>query len=268
MAGELVGKVALVTGGGRGIGRAIALKYAEAGAAVGVTARSAAELDETARLIRDQGGRVLALAGDVSSPADVTRVCDAVERDLGPISLLMNNAGNTGPFGPAWEVDADAWWQTQEIHLRGSFMYAHRLIPGMIERGGGRVIFMASGAGTRINPNYSSYSVAKAAMIRLAETIAAEGREHGLICFPMSPGLVITELAEVVLRNADAHRWNSGFVERLTNEKAAGRFNDSMAKVTDLALLLASGEADALSGKHLTPADDVRAMIKEARASA
>jgi NAD(P)-dependent dehydrogenase (short-subunit alcohol dehydrogenase family) len=176
----------------------------------------------------------------------------------------MNNAGTTGPFGPIWEVDPEDWWHTLEIHLRGSFLFTNRIVPGMIERGGGCVINMVSGAGIRPNPNFSGYGVAKTAMIRLSETMAIEGKEHGIISFAMSPGLVITELAEHTMRSADAQRWRPEFVERLANEKVADVYDDSLATVTRLALILASGEADALSGQHLNPTDDVAALLKQA----
>jgi NAD(P)-dependent dehydrogenase (short-subunit alcohol dehydrogenase family) len=106
--------------------------------------------------------------------------------------------------------------------------------------------------------------VAKAAQIRLAETLAVEGKEHGLIAFAMSPGLVITELAEHTMRSPDAQRWNKDFVDRLSSEKGADNFETSMAKVTELALTLASGRADILTGQHLSPADDVEALLKQA----
>lgn len=264
MAGELSGKVALVTGGGRGIGRGIALKYAEAGAAVAITARSLDQLEETASQVRAIGGKVIVLQGDVSDPASVADVCARTERELGPVDVLMNNAGTTGPYGPIWAVDADDWWHTLEIHLRGSFMFTREIVPGMVARGGGRVINMVSGAGVRPNPNFSGYGVAKTAMIRLSETLALEGKEFGIISFAMSPGLVITELAESTMRDPGAQRWRPEFVERLTNEKAAGNYDESLALVTRLALHLADGTADAMTGHHFNPTDDVVAMVKAA----
>ena len=264
MANELAGQVALVTGGGRGIGRAIALEYAAAGARIAITARSADQLDETVALVKGQGGTIISIPGDVSDPASVADVCGVVERELGPVTVLMNNAGTTGPFGPLWEVDAYDWWHTLEIHLRGSFLFINRIVPGMIERGSGRVINMVSGAGIAPRPNFSGYGIAKAAQIRLAETLAVEGKEHGLIAFAMSPGLVITELAEHTMRSADAQKWNREFVDRLSSEKSADNYETSMAKVTELALTLASGRADRLSGQHLGPSDDVEALLKQA----
>src|SRR4051794_36528477 len=117
MANELAGKVALVTGGGRGIGRAIALRFAEAGAAVGITSRTAEQVDETAALLREIGAKFVAVTGDVSKAEDVRRVVEATESELGPVDVLVNNAGITGPYGPIWEVDAEHWLYTQQVHL-------------------------------------------------------------------------------------------------------------------------------------------------------
>lgn len=261
MAGELEGQVALITGGGRGIGRGIAIKYAEAGAKVAITSRSANQLEETAELVRAAGGEVLVVPGDVSDPASVAEVCDATEKAFGTVTVVMNNAGVNGPYGPMWEVDADDWWHTQEIHLRGAHLFTHRLVPPMIARGGGRVINMVSGAGVRPNPNFSGYGVAKTAMIRMSETLALEGKEYGIIAFAMSPGLVITELAETAMRDAGAQRWRPEFVDRLQKEKAADNYDASMKLVTDLAIKLAAGVADSLSGYHFNPTDDVEALV-------
>lgn len=266
MAGELQGQVAIVTGGGRGIGRAIALRYAEAGAAVTVTARSAGQLEETASLIRAAGGKVLAIPGDVSAPASVRDVCARTEQELGPVTVVMNNAGITGPYGPVWLVDPEYWWQTLEVHLRGAFLYTHELVPSMIERGGGRVINMVSGAGVRPNPNFSGYGVAKTAMIRLSETLALEGKDHGIMSFAMSPGLVYTELAESTINDPGAQRWRPEFVARLIEDREHGDLEGKMALVTTLAVQLASGAADPLTGRHFNPGDDVDAMVKEAAA--
>jgi NAD(P)-dependent dehydrogenase (short-subunit alcohol dehydrogenase family) len=118
--GELLGQVAIVTGGGRGLGQAIAQSLAEAGARVVVAARSAAQLAETVALIEQQGGQALAFEMDVTDQETVQRVVAAVEQTLGPVDLLVNNAGVATPFGPIWEVDADEWWRCLDINLRDS----------------------------------------------------------------------------------------------------------------------------------------------------
>lgn len=264
MADELKGRVALVTGGGRGIGRAIALAFAEAGAAVAITSRTPEQVEETATLLRDRGAPYVALPGDVSLPHDVKRVVDATERELGPVGVLVNNAGITGPYGPVWEVDAEHWLYTQQVHLGGAFLFTHAVMPAMIKNGGGRIITVVSGAGLAVRPYFSAYAVTKAAQIRFMEHVAAEGKEHGVIAFPMSPGLVYTELAASTIRDPAAQKWMPQFVERLNNSMDPDLIETSMSAVTDFALALASGRADALSGRHISPADDLEVLLREA----
>ena len=131
---DLSGQVAIVTGGGRGLGRAYALRLAQAGAAVAVVARSSDQLAETVRLIELEGGRALALTADVSDRAAVQGVVAEVEERLGPVDLLVNNAGVAGPTVPAWEAEPNDWWRCLEINLGGPYLCARTVLPGMIER--------------------------------------------------------------------------------------------------------------------------------------
>jgi NAD(P)-dependent dehydrogenase (short-subunit alcohol dehydrogenase family) len=267
MANELSGKVALVTGGGRGIGRAIALRFAEAGAAVAITSRTAEQVDESAALLREAGAKFVATTGDVSKLEDVRRVIDATERELGPVDVLVNNAGITGPYGPIWEVDAEHWLYTQQVHLGGAFLFSNAVLPGMIERGGGRIITVVSGAGLAVRPFFSGYAVTKAAQIRFMEHVAAEAGDRGVVGFAMSPGLVYTELAASTVRDPAAQKWMPQFVERLNNATDPDLVETSMSAVTDLALALAAGRADVLNGQHVSPADDLDALIEKASVS-
>src|SRR5271170_7332764 len=123
MAGKLEGQTALVTGAGRGFGKAIALGLAAEGAAVTVTARSKNQLDATAAEMEAAGGRALAVAGDVTNREDVARVAAAAEKKFGPLTILVNNAGVTGPFGPAWLADPDEWWAAQAVIVRGTLLF-------------------------------------------------------------------------------------------------------------------------------------------------
>src|SRR4051794_37121281 len=166
---DLSGQVAVVTGGGRGIGRALALALSAAGASVAVVARSEDQIAETAGRIRESGGRALAIAADVADPGADGRMAEEVERALGPVDLLVNNAGDSGPLGPIAEADADRWWRCQEVNLRGPFVCARAFLPGMIARGRGRIVNVASGAGTQSIPYLSAYVVGKTALIRLTE---------------------------------------------------------------------------------------------------
>src|SRR5208337_271474 len=119
----------IVTGAGRGLGRASALALARAGARVGVAARSGEQLAETVRGVRAAGGEALAVVADVSDAASVERMAREVERTLGPVDLLVNNAGTAGPLGPMWEADPGDWWHSIEVNLRGPYLCSHALLP-------------------------------------------------------------------------------------------------------------------------------------------
>src|SRR5579871_6800071 len=170
---------ALVTGGGRGIGRSIALALTQAGWSVAITARSADELNETVALSR---GRMLALPADITEPTQVHALVERAERELGPIDLLVNNAGMAGPF---WENDPAEWWRNQEVNLRAPMLCCREIVPGMIARKAGRIINVASGAGCQPFPELSAYVVSKTALIRFSEQLAFELAPHGISVFPI-----------------------------------------------------------------------------------
>ncbi len=203
---ELAGQVAVVTGGGRGFGRAIAVALAEAGAAVGVTARTLAQLDETVDAIKNVGGSALAIRGDVRVRHDVEVARREIEDAFGPVTLAVSNAGVSWPFGPLSVADPDRWWEAHAIHLRGALNCITTFVPGMIERREGRVIVVSSGSATRIRPNHSGYSVPKNAQNRLVEHLAEEARSHDVFAWSITPGEVVTELAETTMGDPDAQK--------------------------------------------------------------
>jgi len=250
-------KVALVTGGGRGLGRAFAIALARKGMSVAVAARSVNELDETVRIIHSEGHGAMAIPADVTLRADVQSMVDTVEETLGPIDLLVNNAGSGPPFGPTWEQDADEWWRTVETNLKGPFLCCNAVLPRMIERKQGRIINVASGAGTRSIPYMSAYVTSKAAVIRFTEVLADEVRTHGISVFAIQPGTVRTAMAEELLRSEACQRWLPWF-KSIFDE---GRDDQPDAGV-ELVLYLASGAADTLSGRFFcapgTPGDIAR----------
>src|SRR4051812_45591159 len=140
---DITGRVAIVTGGGRGIGRAIGLGLASAGASVAVVARSGDQIAETVEEIAQAGGRAFAVPAGVSDPESVGRMVREVERALEPVDLLVNNAGVSGPLGPIDETDADEWWRCQEANLRGPLLCARAALPGMVARRLGRIVNIA-----------------------------------------------------------------------------------------------------------------------------
>jgi NAD(P)-dependent dehydrogenase (short-subunit alcohol dehydrogenase family) len=255
--------VALVTGGGRGIGRAVAQSLALEGAAVAVLSRTASEVEQTVRDIAGAGGTAMPIVADVTRPAEVTCAVEET-RGLGPIDLLVNNAGAGGPIGPMWHGDPDSWWRTVEINLRGTFNCIHAVLPGMVDRGRGRIINMASDAGAYRWPLVSHYSVAKAAVIKLTENLAAETRRHGIAAFAIHPGLVRMGLTETSLEGeapaGSAEASIQAWVRRQVEEGLAV----SPERVCELVVRLASGDADDLSGRYITVHDDLADLLARA----
>ena len=130
MASTLAGQVAIVTGGGRGIGLAVGQTLVRAGAAVTLVARSQDEIDAATADIVQSGGRALGLTADVRDSSSVRRTVEQTIRHFGPVTLLVNNAGTPGPVGPDWEVDADSWWEGVEVAVRGAFLFNQAVSPG------------------------------------------------------------------------------------------------------------------------------------------
>jgi NAD(P)-dependent dehydrogenase (short-subunit alcohol dehydrogenase family) len=255
MGAELAGEVAIVTGGGRGFGRAIATALANAGAAVTITSRSTDELSNAAAALAERGCRAYAVAGDVTEAEDVRRVVAAGEEQFGAATVFVHAAGVGGPFGPIWENDGGEWWRTQEVHVRGALLYAQALMPRMIASRRGRILHIASRAGLRVVENVSAYSLSKATLIRFTEHIATEGTPHGIRAFAVDPGTVYTDLAASTIASADAKRWAPSFVEMLTRVRDEQDADAGLQRCANLCLALCTGRHDGLSGR-LVSVDD------------
>jgi len=253
---DLRGQVALVTGAGRGIGRATARALADAGAKVGVLSRSRDQVAETAALITDTGGQALAVTADVTDRETVRASVQAVIGRFGRIDLLVNNAGANAAFGPAWEVDPDAWWADVRVNLLGPFLCSAAVLPTMVARGCGRIVNIASGTAGRAFPNNTAYAASKAALVRLTDCLAAETAPHGVSVFALGPGNVRSEMSLGLERSAAGRRW-------LGDAVAALRFVPAELPAAAV-VLLASGQADGLSGRWLDAADDIRGIAAQA----
>jgi len=263
MAGLLSGQVAIVTGAGRGIGKGIALRFAAEGAAVAVTSRNRAQLDQVAGEIESAGGRALAVAGDVTKRDDVARVVKTATEKLGPISLLVNNAGVAGPYGPIGVVDPDQWWAAQEVHIRAPLLFMSAVLPGMIERRAGRILNISSPRCHMLTPNLSAYSLGKAAQNRLTELVANELKDQGVAVFSLDPGSIMTEMADETMSNPDAQRWVPKMVERLNEMKGKVAPLEGMDWCTSRCLAFASGRYDKLSGRYIDRTDDPDELLKQ-----
>jgi len=264
--GALEGHVALVTGGGRGFGRAIAERFAREGAAVAVTARSKGEIGDVVRAIEAAGGRAFAVSGDITKSGDIAAILRATEKALGPLSLIVSNAGVPWPFGPIWVNDLDKWWAAQEVHIKGPMILVNAALPGMIARRKGRIIFVSAIASHMTVSGLSAYIIGKTAQRRLAELVAFEAREHGVSAFSIDPGFVFTQLAEDTMNSPDAQKYLPNMVERLREMKVAGGGSDEdYARCAQRCVDLASGRYDALSGSYSELPDDLDAMLARAK---
>lgn len=253
---NLMGEVAWVTGAGRGIGKAIARGLAAAGARVVLTARSADELQGTAREIEASGGHALVLPADVADRAAVESVVAQAERGLGPLGLLVNNAGVLGPIGVAWEVDPEEWWRCLEVNLRGAFLCARTVLPGMIARRRGRIVSLASSAAVAPIPDGTAYASSKTALVRFTESLAKELEGIGISVYALDPENVATGMHETL---ASSPAW-------LRRRGAHRPVFTPAEHSADLVVRVAAGHADALTGRLISVADDVDDLIERAAA--
>lgn len=231
----LSGQVALVTGASTGIGRQLAEALAARGAAVAGLARGADRLtsamEEVAALT---GARTLAVPADVTAPVSVADAVGRVLEEFSRVDLLVNNAGLVDAAEvPIWVADPEQWWAVVASHIRGPQLMIREVVPGMLTRGSGRVVNLASGMGTRAEPDYSAYSVGKAGLIRLTEALAASLEGTGVYAFNIAPGLVETEMTRAMPKWASFTGWTPP------------------ARVVEVLCAVAAGELDAWSGRFL-----------------
>ena len=217
-------RVALVTGGSRGIGLSLATVLADDGFAVALVGRDAGRLEEAVETVP---GVAIGVPGDVSDPASVRTMVQLVADRLGPVDLLVNNAGVRDQRALPWEADPDDWWRTMEVNVRGVVLMTSAVLPAMLARGSGRVVDLGSGLGQRAEPRYSAYSVSKAATLRWLDNVAAAlGDESPVRVVSVSPGLVHTDMTASMWDPEDAVEFGSTeSVERFVRLFAAGELD-------------------------------------------
>jgi 3-oxoacyl-[acyl-carrier protein] reductase len=235
-------QTALITGGGTGIGRGIALALAAEGASVAVCGRTREPLEETADLVRTHGVKSAAIQADISKEEDVTNLIRETESELGPVTILVNNAG-VAHFAPVWELAPEEFDEMVAINLRGTFLCSRAVIPGMIERGQGRILNIASVAGLKPYPTQGGYCASKHAQIGLAKVMGLELQEHGIVVQTISPGGVDTPLARGIRGDVEFNDWMT--VEEVA--EAAIFLLSQQGRATTDHLILRRGKATAWS---------------------
>jgi 3-oxoacyl-[acyl-carrier protein] reductase len=248
---KLAGKVAIITGGGRGIGKAIARAFAAEGAQIAVAARSEGEIEDTAaELRRETGVRCLAQRCDVSDPAQVQRLVDAARDVLGRVDVLVNNAGTYGWIGPLVDADPAEWRRTVEVNLLGTVYASRAVLPLFRDQRWGRIVNLAGAGigGPSIPPRISAYAASKAAVVQFTESLAKEVASWNVQVNAIAPGAVTTAITEAVIA-AGSERAGREFYERSVRQKEQG--GDAPELAARLAVHLASDECK-LTGKLLS----------------
>jgi len=234
-------RVAIVTGGGRGIGRTIAQVLAQKGMRVGLNDVNIVAAETTAQELRAEGLPVLALAGDVSRKAEVTAMIDRVEAELGPLWLLVNNAGILNA-APAAELTEEAWDEAFNVDAKGVFLCSQAAIKKMIPRHGGRIVNVASIAGMIARTGEIAYCSAKAAVIHFTRCLAVEMAPHGITVNCLCPGMTRTEMLTVTAKERGLD------LDRMVKLIPAGRMAEE-ADHAHLVAYFASDEAAHVTGQ-------------------
>lgn len=242
-------RVALITGASRGIGAHIARALASEGWSIAALARSESSLSDVASAITEAGAEVMTLACEVTDVDQVTSAVDTVLEQWGHIDLLVNNAGLIEPEVALWDADPEQWWQVIETNVRGPFLMSRAVVPAMIAAGGGRIVNMNSGAGTKENGVLSAYTASKSALARITGAVATSAADDQVFAFDLAPGVVATDMTA----SMDMHRGRTDWTDP--------------GDVTGLVVALASGELDAYSGRMVRAGvDTVEALKSQAEA--
>ncbi len=238
---SLEGKVAIVTGASRGIGESIAHTYAGAGAKVVLVSRKLEGLTVVADSIRESGGEALPVAAHMGDPVAVKAMVDEVIKTFGGVDIVVNNAGTNPHFGKLLTADESLWDKTLDVNLRGHFRLIQAAASSMIERGGGKVINVASIAGITPNPGVGLYGISKAAVIMMTKVLAVELAEHNIQVNAIAPGFVKTKFSQAI--------WSDETVNAaVIANTPAGRIG-SVEELEGLVLYLASSASNFLTGQ-------------------
>ena len=242
---RLSNKVAIVTGGGSGIGEAIARAFAREGAKVAITGRRKEELDRVVKDIEHQGGHALALQGSVTSEPDVREAIASTVRTFGRLDILVNNAGNLFHAGPLHETPDQIWDETFDLFMKGPFRFIRAAIPHMLKQGGGSILNISTVGALKAIPNFEAhaYQAAKAGLVMLTKTVAVHYAKQHIRCNCVCPGGVVTPGIAGILEDPQTKTWFEGI-------HPMGRLGQP-GEVADAAIYFASDESGWTTGSIL-----------------
>jgi NAD(P)-dependent dehydrogenase (short-subunit alcohol dehydrogenase family) len=263
MSASLNGRSAIVTGASEGLGAEIARHYVKAGANVLLCARGEDALGRIAEELRSLGSpnqKIVPLTADVSRRSDTERIVKKALDDFGDLHILVNNAGVYGPKGSLEEVDWDEWTQSIEINLYGSVLMCREVLPHFKQRHYGKIVQLSGGGATNPLPRISGYAASKAAIVRLAETLAEEVREYHIDVNSIAPGALNTRMLDEVLEAGPA-KVGAQFYEKSLQQKQDGGI--ALSEGSRLAVFLGSAASDGITGKLLSALWDPWSTLQE-----
>lgn len=245
------GQRCLVTGGGRGLGRAIALALARTGGRIALAARTVSELEETAVLARAEGGEAHVILADVSVRADAEHAVARAAQLLGGLDALVNDAAIQAPIGPLLTSDPHTWRQNVATTLYGTFYCCRAAVPHLVAAGGGAIVNLSGGGAAGPRPNFGAYAAAKAAVVRFTETLAMELSEQGITANAIAPGPMNTRMLAEILAAGEL-----AGAEAVAAHRQARDGGTPPELPASLVAFLVSGRAGKLTGKLIAAPHD------------
>jgi NAD(P)-dependent dehydrogenase (short-subunit alcohol dehydrogenase family) len=253
-------RVCIVTGAARGLGKAIAAALASQGAFVALVDVNQDQLTLTAEQLSAGSATILPVFADITVPAQVAAMVERVTEQLGPVDVLVNNAGTFSVIGPVWEVDPEKWFRDVKTNLYGSFLVCHAVVGGMVERRRGTVINIVSSGGVGDPHPYStSYASSKTGLMRLTEGLAKEAAEHQVKVFAVAPPAILTDMTRFIMDDPAGQKWRPTFSQIFEQ----GR-DHPPELVAALVIALLSGKADRLSGRYILATQSLDDLLAQA----